>query len=260
MKTMKELLFLILSMGLMGSWVYHFYDKTRYTQHLAEVNTTDTLDIVESIQDSLNRKFSFTINKLDARLDSTIIMADSLHEELNNKIAEIEKLKTELETNNKLQPISKKESLLPVKPVKKEIIKPLITENKKPSVPANQVANFSISGIKLLPLVAKNEPEKLVISFDVQNTRMNNTDAELYVIVSQPDGKVMKTDIWDSYSMETQHEGRKSYTRKIRFNYEKGETKQLSFSLNPEDLIPGNYHVQIYQNGNKIGQISKMLK
>jgi hypothetical protein len=36
---------------------------------------------------------------------------------------------------------------------------------------------------------------------------------------------------WDSGSFETKSEGKKSYTRKMRFDYAKGEQKALIFTL-----------------------------
>ena len=53
--------------------------------------------------------------------------------------------------------------------------------------------------------------------------------SEIYVVITQPDGKVLKTDVWDAFSIDTRKEGKKSYTRKVRFDYERGENKKLLF-------------------------------
>jgi hypothetical protein len=58
--------------------------------------------------------------------------------------------------------------------------------------------------------------------------------------------------------METRN-GTKKYTRKVRFEYLKGETKQVQFNLSSDDNEKGNYTVQVYHNGYMIGQTKKML-
>nr|MBP7109608.1 hypothetical protein [Chitinophagaceae bacterium] len=61
------------------------------------------------------------------------------------------------------------------------------------------------------------------------------------------------------FSIDTRKEGKKSYTRKVRFDYERGENKKLLFSLNADDYMKGNYKLQVYHNGYMIGQTNKVL-
>jgi hypothetical protein len=78
-------------------------------------------------------------------------------------------------------------------------------------------------------------------------------------VVTQPNGKVLKNDVWESFSTETYNGNKISYTRKIRFEYAKGEAKHMVFSLNADEYMKGNYTLQVYHNGYMVGQTTKTL-
>jgi hypothetical protein len=69
----------------------------------------------------------------------------------------------------------------------------------------------------------------------------------------------MQTDVWDAASISTHDYGKKAYTRKMRFEYLKGETKQLQAIIRPEDYERGNYTLQVFHNGYLVGQAVKIL-
>ncbi len=100
---------------------------------------------------------------------------------------------------------------------------------------------------------------KFVTSFTVQNNIVNFDNAEVVVVVSDPAGKSLNTEVWDAGSFETRSEGRKVYTRKVKFEYNKGEPKQLIFSLEPDYFEKGTYKISLYHNGVRIGQSSWKL-
>jgi hypothetical protein len=148
-------------------------------------------------------------------------------------------------------------------------VQQLSSENKVLTEKVNLASTFNASNISLTPVTVKNDRErettaankvsKLVISFDVKNSITDKTSDELYVIITQPDGRVLKDDVWESFSIDTKKDGKKSYTRKVRIDYEKGENKNLIFSLNADEYMKGNYKLQVYHNGYMIGQTSKVL-
>ena len=84
-------------------------------------------------------------------------------------------------------------------------------------------------------------------------------NAEVVVVISDPAGKPLNTEVWDVGSFETKTEGRKVYTRKVRFEYNKGEAKQLIFSLEPNNFDKGTYKLSLYHNGIRIGGTSWKL-
>jgi len=103
------------------------------------------------------------------------------------------------------------------------------------------------------------EANKFISSFIVRNNATGFQNAEIIVVVSDPSGKSVNPEVWDAGSFETKTEGRKIYTRKVRFEYNKGEPKHLSFSLEPENFEKGTYKLSLYHNGIRIGESSWKL-
>lgn len=95
--------------------------------------------------------------------------------------------------------------------------------------------------------------DKFVISFIVQNNVTDFDNAEIVVVITDPTGKSLLAEVWDTGNFDTKTEGRKIYTRKIKFEYAKGEAKKLIFSLEPDKFIKGNYKLGLYHKGVRIG-------
>lgn len=306
MRDTKSLLLLLLSFGLVGTWVYHLYDKTKYSKQRTEIYIKDSIAVAEGIQDSLHKLYSSTITNLDAELDSTKSNAGQLKGELGNKLSEINRLKAEIAAILKKNNVKKEDIELArkkttelqllvqqltsrnntVEEEKQQIsvaldnvniqmknmegnVQQLTNENKVLAEKVTIASTFNASEISLTPVAVRNDKEKetsaadkvskLVVSFAVQNNISDEPVSEIYVVITQPDGKVLKTDVWDAFSIDTRKEGKKSYTRKVRFDYERGENKKLLFSLNADDYMKGNYKLQVYHNGYMIGQTNKVL-
>lgn len=297
----------MLSVGLVGTWVYHLYDKTQYVSRRTEVFIKDSTAVAQAVQDSLQRIYTHTINNLDAELDSTKSTAGLLKGELNTKLSEIYRLRTEIAAILKRNNFKKEDLDLARKKTielqqlvaelqsknttieeeKKQItdvldkvnvqvkslegnVQKLDQENKVLTEKINQASAFVASELKLSPIAVKNDKEqetnqarkasKLVISFAVQNNITDYDNADVYIVITQPNGRIMKNDdVWESSTMNLQSGGRINYTRRMRFEYQKGESKKLLFSLNPEEYLQGTYTLQVYHNGYMIGQIMKNL-
>ncbi len=297
----------MLAVGLVGTWVYHLYDKTNYSRKRKEIFVKDSLAVAQDVQDSLQKIYTATINGLDTQLTAARSNEGLLKGELGNKLSEIYRLRAEiaaiLKNNN-----AKKEDLVlarqktaelqqlvlelqgknsSIEEEKQQIsavldkvniqvknleggMQQLSQENKVLTEKLSAASAFVASEVKLTPVMVKNDKEtettnagkvsKMIVSFAVQNNVAEANDAEVFIIVNQPDGTVMKPDAWESSSaLQTKSGEKKIYTRKIRFEYAKGEAKRLFFSLNPDDYQRGNYTVQLYHNGYMIGQASKNL-
>jgi len=63
----------------------------------------------------------------------------------------------------------------------------------------------------------------------------------------------------ESGSFDTNKGDKKNYTLKMRFEYNKGEPKQLLLSFECRNFQKGNYKMQVYHNGALIGQTIKKL-
>lgn len=307
MKDIKTSLLAMLSVGLVGTWIYHLYDKTQYASQRKEIFIKDSIAVAAAVQDSLQQLYNRSLQNLDRKLDSSRFDADSLRITLGNKLAEINRLRNEINAILKnrgasqadmltaRQKISELQTLvaetkgqnLTLEEEKLQLsatmtrlngeinglqdnMRRLGDENKMLTDKMTLASLFIASEIKLNPVTVKNDKEvettlakktsKLVISFTVQNNLTDYDGTDVFIIITQPDGKVLTPDVWESATPMTTHSGdRKNYTRKVRFEYFKGEAKQLSFSINADAYQTGAYSLQLYHKGHKIGQTSKTL-
>jgi hypothetical protein len=135
---------------------------------------------------------------------------------------------------------------------------------------SNPLSLFVASGIRFaaykiqpdqkeIETTQQDEANKFVSSFTVRNNATGFQTAEIIIVVSDPSGKSVNPEVWDAGSFETKTEGRKVYTRKLLFEYNKGETKRLQFALEPENFEKGVYKISLYHNGVRIGQSSWKL-
>ena len=306
MKDIKPLLIVLLSIGLVSTWVYHLYDKTIYSQRKTEVYIKDSAAVADAIKDSLNKIYTATISELDTRLNYSRVNADSLQNKLESKLKEINLLKSEIggilnkrdfskkdlgEARQKIGELQQKVDELNGQKItmeeeKKQLsnvltqlsqnvdtlqrnIRRLYNENEALNEKVNLASIFIASELKIEAIEVKGASEeptshakktdKFVASFIVQNHVNQFSNAELTTVLLQPDGQVMQSTVWDSGSFDTKNDGKKSFTRKIKFDYIKGEQKNLLFSIDTEKCQKGTYTFQVWHNGIMIGQAIKTL-
>lgn len=297
----------MLSVGLVATWVYHLADKTRYSKQRREVFIKDSIAVAQGVQDSLQKIYSHTINSLGASLDSSRNTEGQLKNELDAKLAEIYRLRTEIAVILKKTDIKKADlDLARRKAIELQLLvndlqnrnhsieeeKQQITamldkvnvqvknlesanqhldqQNKVLSEKITLASAFITTEVKLSPVTIKNDKEqetssakkttKFVVSFTVLNNIADYENTDVFVVITQPNGTLLTNDVWESSAtIDTKNDGRKRYTRKIKFEYRKGETKHLTFSINADEYLPGAYTLQLYHNGFMIGQAVKVL-
>ena len=81
---------------------------------------------------------------------------------------------------------------------------------------------------------------------------------EIYVVLQQPDGRVLTQSTWDSGSFQTR-DGKKIYSYKLRFDCQQGENKRLNFSIEAEQYQAGTYTMQVYHKGVLLARTTKSL-
>lgn len=207
------------------------------------------------------KKNDFTKEDLELARSKTVEL-QSLVAELQNKYSTVEEEKKQLSavlenTNTVVKNLT-------------GTVQKVEQENKVLIEKVNIASSFVASELKLSPVAVKNEREqetyqakkasKLVISFTVQNNITDYENADVFIVITQPNGKVLRNeDVWETSTATLQNGSRINFTRKIRFEYQKGERKSLIFSLNPEEFLSGTYTLQVYHNGYIIGQSMKTL-
>lgn len=298
MRDNKSLLLALLAAGLVITWVYHIYDKSQYSTKSNEVLVKDTLAVTKAVSDSLREFFANTLHQLSSEKVEVDSVNNLLSGELDQKVNEINTLKAEISdilkkktltqadlTNAQFKIDSLKKTLAIIKLEKQALAdkgKKLNTitseltneislqqDGKTSPLKPKATAVFNTSSVKLVAYGdgLQNETEtksqenakKLIASFTVKNNLISEKHAEIIAIVTDPAGKSIIPEVWDAGSFETKNEGRKVYTKKINFDYNKGEAKHIIFSVEPDNFEKGVYKLSLYQNGVRIGVTSWKL-
>ncbi len=132
-------------------------------------------------------------------------------------------------------------------------------------------STFSASNIQVTPINEKSsgkekstttakKVDKLVVSFNVENRIAQSGPAELYIMVTGPDGKIITDPALGSGSLTTRVDGDKTFTTKLPIQYETGAAKNVQFPIHRSDFLTGDYKIEIYHNGFKIGEGTRTLK
>jgi hypothetical protein len=300
-----SLLLLTLSLVFLCLWGYNFYNDTQKQKvFLLKKSNTPTIATSNNIRDSLLTIYTSTIDKLDSRINSTKISADSLLGNIDNRLNEINRLKEEIvvilknkSNSTNLGAASEKIGELQLKIDQlqsqnreiengnknlKKLLQQIIAEENsgaqnlnRPSgadkllgAKINSLPVFTTADIRLFALTSKDEKdmetteadetEKLNGSFTVKSNNYQSKSAEIIVVVTQPNGKVLQNSVWEAGTFDTP-EGKKNYSDKMHFDYSPGEAKKLQLSLSSEKFQKGNYTIQIYYNGSVIGKMVKSL-
>jgi chaperonin cofactor prefoldin len=200
---------------------------------------------------------------------SELARAKTLIEELNGQIENLQAENTRLTgenqtlTTEKTQLITEKETL-------QTDLATTQTEKKALEETVDVGSTFSASNIAIVPINEKSggkeketttakKVDKLVVSFDVENRIAKSGPTDMYVMVTAPDGKVISAEnIGGTFT--TREEGDKTFTSKITVNYEQGKRQNVQLPLIQDKFQTGDYKIQVYQNGFKIGEGVRTLK
>lgn len=210
------------------------------------------------------------LNKKNATA-AELSRAKELIGQLNDKIAGMEKQIEELTASNqqltteKTQLTADKEKLttdLTTTAAAKEV-----AEKKVDIASTLNASNITVtpvseskSGKEKVTSNAK-RVDKLVIAFDVDNRIAQSGNTDVYVAITGPDGKPITVEALGSGTFTTREEGDKLYTNKVPVVYEAGKKVHVEFAWKQNSAFQrGNYKIEIYHNGFKIGEGTRELK
>jgi hypothetical protein len=309
MKDGKSLLLLLLAFGLVGTWIFHLYDKNQYSNKIKEVIVKDTAGMAEAIRDSLEKLYATSVNEMGDNIDTaSAALPDSLQGIPTSWLRDFIKLRKEVEkilsTKNitkeslqdaqgRIQGLRAKLDDLTLAHISPENKRKLLTAelgqlheemsnlhlpvsgddslHNEPKKTASADVSLTATDVKMTVMNSNNDDEseaetstaknanKLVLSFTVRNTDMPFSNAEIFVVITNPEGAVITNEIWDSGSFDTRKETGKTFTRKIKFDYVKGEKKRIVVSLGYDKFTSGTYQIKLYHNKMLIGQTKKTL-
>ena len=286
-------------LGTWGYWLYQNNQSTQKIQYQqAQVSTSMTQrDSVQLLyNDALSRLDSMTgtnnnlngqlndrtseISKLKTEINSILkkrnataaelARAKTLITELNTRIANLEADNARLTGEN--QQLSSSNTQLTAEKTTLEQNLQTTTQAKEELAQTVDVAstfsasNFHITAInekkngKEKTTTTAKRVDKLVLTFDVENRIAKSGPAELYVIVTGPDGKVISDPALGSASFTTRTEGDRGFTSKYDIQYEQGTRKGISIPIRQSGFQTGDYKIEVYHNGFKVGEGLRTLK
>lgn len=201
---------------------------------------------------------------------SELNRAKSLISELNSKIENLEVEVARLTGENQ-QLASSNTQLTSEKTVLETNLQTTTAEKDELASTVDVASTFSASNIAIKPVNEKRNGkeketttakrvDKLVVSFDVENRVARSGPADLYVVVTGPNGQVVSDPSMGSGTLTTRTDGDRQFTYKSTLNYDQGTRKSVQIPLRQNDFQTGNYKIEIYQNGFKIAEGVRSLK
>ena len=130
------------------------------------------------------------------------------------------------------------------------------------------VSDFNIFGVdvknsgKEKQTTTAKKVDKLRIVFNIDENRIAPSGEKLfYVCITSPDGKPVSVEALGSGIFTTRDGEEKVFTQKVAVNYVTGKRQTVSFDWKQgADFVTGDYKIEVYQNGFKIGQGVKHFK
>ena len=298
-KNTKNLIIGILAAGLLGTWGYLLYDKNKAEKTINEQQASITkvgdekselqanfnaslarLDSITGANNNLQGEKSNLQKEIDAKkIEIRKILNDknasqvqlakarTMIADLNGKITGLEAEVTRLTGEN--QELNTANTGLKQEKADLETnLTTRTTEKEALEKTVDVASTFSASNIQVTPIDEKKsgkektqtssrKVDKLVVSFDVENRIAKSGPTDMYLIVTAPDGKIISE---GSNVLNTRTDGDKNFTAKIPVEYVQGERKPVQFPIRQNDFQTGNYKVEIYHNGFKIGEGVRSLK
>ena len=299
-KNYKNLVIGLLAAGLLGSWGYLLYhekkSEKRDNDNTAQITkvTDEKNDLQESFNASLARLDSITgannslqgeksalqkeidVKKVEIRKilndknasQAQLAKAKTMIADLNDKITGLETEVTRLTGENQ-QLTTANTTLQQEKTVVEQDLATTKTAKQDLEKTVDIGSTFSASNIRVISVdekkngKEKNTPtakrvDKLLVTFDVKNLIAKSGPADMYLIITAPDGKVISPE--GASLLNTRVDGEKPFTAKVPVEYVQGEVKNVQFPIHQDTFQTGDYKIEIYHNGFKIGEGVRSLK
>lgn len=298
-KNSKNIIIGLLAAGLLGTWGYLLWDKNKSGEKILQQQTqiasldSSKADIQMEFDNALARLDSVTgaNNNLQGQLSdkqkeietkkseirrilsdknasqAQLAKAKSMINELNDKITGLEAEVARLTGENQ-ELTSSNLTLTAEKATLETNLNTTKSEKDNLEKTVDVGSTFSASNIQVTPVderksgkekstTTAKRVDKLVVSFNVENRIAKSGPADMYLIVTAPDGKVISE---AGSVLNTRTDGDKTFTARIPVNYEQGTRMPVSFPIKQNDFKTGNYKVEVYHNGFKIGEGVRSLK
>ena len=197
--------------------------------------------------------------------------AQSLIKELNDKVSGLEQQVAQLTQDNQTL-TTNNQALTQDKEKLTNDLQTSTATNQDLTKKVDIASTLNASNISVTPMHEKKDGQdketttarkvnKLVIAFDVSNRIAQTGQAQVYVCITGPDGKPISVPALGSGTFTTREEGDKVFTAQVPVDFESGKTKSVQFAWKQNsEFQRGNYKIEIYHNGFKIGEGTRELK
>ena len=197
--------------------------------------------------------------------------AEDLIKELNDKIGNLEQQVAQLTQDNQ-QLTQDKQQLTQDKQQLTTDLSTTTAAKQDLEKKVDVASTLNASNILITPMHERKDGKdketttarkvnKLVIGFDVSNRIAQTGQTDVYVCITGPDGKPVSVPALGSGTFTSRDDGDKIYTAKVPVDFEQGKTKSVQFAWKQNsEFQRGNYKIEIYHNGFKIGEGTQELK
>ena len=222
---------------------------------LIKTKDKDIEDLKAKIQSVLNNKNATAAQLADARS-----MITQLKNNITTYTAEIEKLQGEKVKLTEEKRVVTEERDVANKNFDsaKSVIK--AKENVIDVGSTLHAFNFNIVGLhergsKEKETTTARKVDKLRITFDLENRITPSGSKEVFVCITAPDGTPVAVEALGSGKFVTRDGVEKIFTKKVQINYNQGEKQTVTVEWKQNsDFKTGNYKIEVYHNGFKIGE------
>lgn len=296
-RSRNGLIYGILIAALAGTWIYMLYDKNKTSDTIAQQGAQ--IDSISSSRDALQQEYNAANARLDDLISQNSRM-DSLVKTKDKEIADMKSRIQSILTNKNATQSQLAEARRLIEQLKgnisgyQETIERLEGEkivltgerdnarHERDSVGVvkdslNKKVNLGsvlhASNIHLQPLIVKKngkevettkakKADMMRVTFDLDENRIAPTgNKELYVAISAPDGTPLAVEALGSGRFTLDDGTEKLYTAKKTVAYTIGQKQTVVMDWKQNsDFKPGDYSVEIYHDGYKIGQGKVTLK
>jgi predicted nuclease with TOPRIM domain len=210
-------------------------------------------------------------NASEGELAQAKQMIGELNGKVDGLVAEVDRLKGENQvlTTEKTQLTAEKTQLTADKQNLEENLNTTKTEKKQLEEKVDVASTLHASNINIAAVNVKSSGKEketstakradlMRISFNLDENRITPSGTkDIYVVVTAPDGKVIS----EGGTFNAREEGARPFTSKVSVNYEQGKNIPVNFDWRQSDkYLQGDYKIEVYNNGFKIGQGVKTLK
>jgi predicted nuclease with TOPRIM domain len=217
----------------------------------------------------LRKEIESIVSKRNAT-SAELRRARTLIATLNNKIGNLEAEVARLNGENQ-ELAANNTQLSQERQVLAANLQTTTSEKEELAQTVDVASTFSASNIQIHPIDEKRNGKeketttakrvnKLVITFDVENRVARSGPADLYVVVTGPDGQLVNDPALGSGTLTTRNDGDRPFSFKTSIDYEQGTRKNVSVPLRRPEFARGDYKIEVYQNGFKIAEGTRSLK